>query len=399
MAGAAHEAVGRPSKYFHACMRGDLFFGHFFCVADKRNDTGNGEKGESEELSIISPNPIPNPIPALNSLHMPRSKIAILYVGGSIGMVMNQKTGRIEPLESLSVIHRAIPELQKEVALEFFSIANVGSSEVTPEHWVEISEKIRDLYDRFEGFVVIHGTNTMSYTASAVSFALQNLSKPVIFTGALLPINDIGGDGRMNLIFAIRAAQLDIAEVCIVLGPTVLRGNRAKKVDESFLHTFSSPRFPALADFSGTTVLHPWRMVRRKRTLVCKPYFDSQVVVVTLTPGMPMSYLESVLALKPHGIVLRAYGPGMLSENLFPWLRKTEKQGIPVIIVSQTLRGAIDMHRYRKQLTMEELGIISGKSMMFECAVVKFMWALTQAKTPLRLREIMERSLVGELDE
>ena len=330
---------------------------------------------------------------------MPRANIALLYVGGSIGMVMNQKTGRIESVESLSVIHRAIPELQKEVALDFYSIANVGSSEVTTEHWVEIARKIEELYEQYEGFVVVHGTNTMSYTAAALSFALQNLRKPVILTGALLPINDLAGDGRMNLIFAIRAAQLDIAEVCVVLGPKVLRGTRAKKVDESILQTFDSPRFPALADFSVGVHLHPWRMVRRKRTLICHSSFDHNVIVLTLTPGMPQTYLEHILALKPHGIVMRAYGPGMLSENVFPFLRSLKKEGIPVVITSQTLRGSIDLHRYRKQLTLEELGAISGKNMSFECAYVKLMWALTQAKTPLRLRELMERSLVGELDD
>src|SRR3989338_570176 len=213
---------------------------------------------------------------------MARTKIAILYMGGSIGMVMNQKTGRIEPLESLSVIHRAIPELQREVSLEFFSVSNVGSSEVTPDHWVEISRKIESIYDAFEGFVVIHGTNTMSYTASALSFALQNLRKPVVLTGALLPINDLAGDGRMNLIFAIRAAQLDIAEVCVVLGPRVLRGSRAKKVDESLLQTFDSPRFPALADFSIGVHMHPWRIVRRKRTPLWQPIFFLNIILFYL---------------------------------------------------------------------------------------------------------------------
>ncbi len=330
---------------------------------------------------------------------MPRTKIAILYVGGSIGMVMNQKTGRIEPMESLSMIHRAIPEMQKEVSLEFFSIANVGSSEITPDHWIQIAEKIEDLYEDFEGFVVIHGTNTMSYTACALSFALQNLRKPVILTGALLPLNDIAGDGRMNLIFAIRAAQLDIAEVCVCLGPRVIRGTRAKKVDESLLQTFDSPRFPALADFSTDVHLHPWRMVRRKRTLLARSTFDRNVEVITLTPGMPQTYLDCVLQSKPHGLLLRAFGPGMVSEHLFPWLRDLKHEGIPIIMISQTLRGAVDLHRYRKQMTMEGLGIISGKNMGLECATVKLMWALTQANTPLRLRELMERSLVGELDE
>ncbi len=330
---------------------------------------------------------------------MPRVKLALLYVGGSIGMVMNQKTNRIEPMESLAVIHKAIPELQKEVSLEFFSISNVGSSEVTPDHWVAIAKCIEENYDKFEGFVVVHGTNTMTYTACALSFALQNLSKPVILTGALLPINDMAGDGRMNLIFAIRAAQLDIAEVCVVLGPTVLRGVRAKKVEQSMLQTFDSPRFPPLAEFSSDLRQHPWRTVRRKRTLLSKPMFDPNVVILTLTPGISRAYLDGILAMKPHGIVMRAYGPGMVPESLFEWLKAAKKMNIPVVMVSQLLRGSIDLERYRKQLAFEEVGVISGKNMSYECAFVKLMWALTQAKTPARLRELMEKNLVGEMDE
>lgn len=330
---------------------------------------------------------------------MPRPKVALLYVGGSIGMVMNQKTGRIEPVESLSMIHRAIPEMQKEVSLEFFAVSNVGSSEVTPALWVELAQKIESLYDHFEGFVVVHGTNTMNFTASALSFALQNLRKPVILTGALHPINDIAGDGRMNLIFAIRAALLDIAEVCIVLGPRVLRGCRAKKVDESILQTFDTPRFPELADFSTHIELHPWRTVRRKRTLLCKPEFDDNVILLTLTPGLPASFLHAILEARPHGIVMRAYGVGMIPESLFPWLRNVTKAKIPVVFTSQSLRGTVDLHKFRKQLALEELGIISGKNMTYECAMVKLMWALTQARSSLRLREMMERSLVGELDD
>ena len=330
---------------------------------------------------------------------MARSKVAILYVGGSIGMKVNQKSGRIEPIDSLSEIHRFLPELQKEVALKFYSITHVGSSDITPDHWVEIAEMIRRLYDQFDGFVVIHGTNTMSYTASALSFALQGLSKPVVFTGALLPINDLTGDGRMNLIFAIRTAQLDIAEVCIVLGPHVLRANRAKKVDQSFLSTFDTPKMLPLADFNIDVTLHPHRMVRRKRTLVVQPEFNPNVILLTLNPGLSEKYLDAILAAEPHGIVLRAYGPGMLPESLFPWVKRVTEIGIPIVITSQILRGRVDLHRYRKQLTLEQMGVISGKDMTFECAMVKLMWALKQAKNPRRLRELIEKDLVGELTE
>lgn len=330
---------------------------------------------------------------------MPRTKIAVLYVGGSIGMVRNQKSGRIEPLETLVDIHRFLPELQREVAIQFYSLANVGSSEVTPEYWTDIARTIEQHYDDYEGFVVVHGTNTMSYTASALSFALQNLSKPVILTGSMLPINELSSDGRANLIYAIRAAQLDLAEVCIVLGPRILRGCRSVKVEQSIMQTFDSPKFMPLGEFDTGVNLHPWRIVRRKRKLTCKPEFDADVVSITLHPGMPEAAFEALLAARPHGIVLRAYGQGMLPEHLFPWLRKVTDARIPVVITSQLLRGSIDLHRFRKQLTLEQLGVISGKDMTHECAVVKLMWALAQSRTPARLRELMEKSLVGEMGE
>lgn len=314
-------------------------------------------------------------------------------------MKVNQKTGRIESIESLNEIHRFLPELQREVALQFFSLTNVGSSDVTPEHWVEIATKIEEIYDDFEGFVVVHGTNTMSYTAAALSFALQGLSKPIVLTGAIHPINDITGDGRMNLIYAIRAAQLDLAEVCVVLGPRVLRGSRTKKVDQSLLRTFDTLTCPALAEFNQQVHLSPERIVRRKRTLKCKPTFDPNVAILTLYPGMQDDCLDALLASKPHGIVLRTYGPGMLPECLFDWLRKVTRASIPVLTTSQAIRGQVDMHHFRKQLTLERLGIISGSNMTFECAAVKLMWALTQSENPNRLREILEKSLVGELDE
>ena len=330
---------------------------------------------------------------------MPRPKIALLYVGGSIGMQVNRKTNRIEPIESLSEIHRFLPELQREVALTFFSLQNVGSSEITPEHWGEIAQVIYENYDAFEGFVVIHGTNTMGYTASALSFALQGLGKPVVLTGAVVPINDIAGDGRMNLVYAIRAAQLDIAEVCVVLGPQVLRGNRVKKVDQSLLQTFDSPTFAPLARFNSHVHLSPERFVRRKRTVACQTKFDDNVVVVTLYPGITDAYLQMILDTKPHGIVLRAFGPGMLPERLFPWLQKLGEQDIPVLITSQSLRGSIDLSRYRKQIMLEKFGVMSAKDMTYECALAKLMWGLAKTRNVRKLRTLMEKSIVGELTE
>ena len=311
---------------------------------------------------------------------------------------MNQKTGRIEPIESLSEIHRFLPELQREVSLEFFSLDNLGSSEVTLDHWVEIAETIKQNYSQYEGFVVIHGTNTMSYTAAALSFALQGLSKPVVLTGAVLPINDIAGDGRMNLVYAIRTAQLDIAEVCVVLGQRVLRGSRVKKVDQSLLQTFDSPSCNPLAEYNASVYLGQHRTVRRKRTLDYKAAFDPNVMMVTLHPAITDIQLESVLHAKPRGIVFRTYGPGMIPERIFDWLKTVTHQDIPVLITSQALRGKVDLSRYRKQVALERMGIMSGGNMTYECSLVKFMWALANSNSPRKLKDLMEKSLVGEKD-
>ncbi|MBM3231685.1 asparaginase, partial [Candidatus Peregrinibacteria bacterium] len=169
--------------------------------------------------------------------------------------------------------------------------------------------------------------------------------------------------------------------------------------EASFLQTFESPNLHPLADFSRRVDLYPHRLVRRKRSLMCKPTFDSNVVMITAHPGMPIDFLDAVLAARPHGIVLRTYGPGMISKDLFPWLQKVSTQDIPVVITSQALRGMVDLHRYRKQLTLEQLGVISGKNMTYECATVKLMWAITQVEGVRKVRELMERNLVGELDE
>ncbi len=328
---------------------------------------------------------------------MARPKIAILYVGGSIGMVRNQRTGRIEPLESLEEIHRFLPELQRDASLQFFSIANLGSSDVTPDHWVQIAKTIEKHMDAFQGFVVVHGSNTMAFTAAALAFALQGISKPVILTGSIHPINELGSDGRTNLAYAIRAAQLDIAEVCIVMGPEILRGCRAIKTEQSVMQTFSSPGFPVLGEFSNEVTLHPWRMVRRKRALDPHVKFNTSVVSITLHPGMPVSVVEDVLKRKPSGVVLRAYGLGMLPEALVPILERFSDEKIPLVISSQLRRGTVDLRRYSSQSALADIGIISAKDMTFECAIVKLMWVLANVRSPKQVKEWMETSLVGEL--
>jgi L-asparaginase len=320
----------------------------------------------------------------------------VFSIGGAlVGQVeeVSSKTSKVVMFSSVGEETEAAVERTGESIKVVGTGGGTLQAEVAQEMDITVDDVV--VLPDFGGLVVA----SVAYTAAALSFALQNLSKPVVLTGSLMPIDDIGSDARMNLTYAIQAAQLDIAEVCIVLGPRVLRGSRAKKADQSILQTFDSPRFPPLAEFNTAVSLHPWRTVRRKRSLVVEPDFDPNVASLTLHPGMPMLQADALLDAKPHGIVLRAYGLGMLPEYLYPWLRKVTKMNIPIVITSQLLRGTIDLHLYRKQLTLEELGIISGMDMTYECAVVKLMWALKQSTNVRRIRELMEKNLTGELSE
>lgn len=328
---------------------------------------------------------------------MPRASVALVYIGGAMGVVTNRKTGTVRPIESVNEIHRVIPELQGEVHLELLPLHDIGTPELLPSHWTVLAEAIKRHYDQYEGFVVLHDTNTLVYTACALSFALQSLSKPIVLTGALAPLNDIGGDARMNLIYAIRSALLDVAEVVITLGPQILRGSRTKKVQQELTGSFASHCFPALGEFRTTgAALHPWRYVRRKRTLLCRSSFDPNVVTLTMTPGIREQVLDAVLDAGPRGIVLRSYGPGVVPPSFLPWLRRVADGGVPIVVTSQMTKGMIDFQDLKRQIAFERTSLISGHDMTHECAAVKLMWALTQAKGD-RLCGLMERSLVGEL--
>src|SRR3989339_1154668 len=214
-----------------------------------------------------------------------KPKLLILFAGGTIGMVHNPTTNALEPAQSALELLQNIPELNDIADIDFELIVNLDSSNMTPEHWVMIAKKIHEQYNMYDGFVVAQGTDTMAYTASALSFALGNLGKPVIFTGSLIPLREAGSDARNNLVYACMTATLDIAEVCIVLSHTILRGNRAKKHHESFVAAFHSPNFPILGELGRPIVLNNWRVHRHEGNLTLNASFESNIAVVKLFPG------------------------------------------------------------------------------------------------------------------
>lgn len=331
---------------------------------------------------------------------MARPKICLLFAGGTIGMVRNPKTGALQPAANAVEIIQNFPELQKHLQLDFKMVVNIDSSNMNPHHWEEIAKAIHKHYDKYDGFVVAQGTDTMAYTASALSFALQNLSKPVVLTGSLIPLSEIGSDGRNNLIYACLTATQDIAEVCIVLANKILRGNRAKKNHESFVAVFHSPNYPMLGELGRPIKLQEWRKKRRKRTLKFKPEFQPNISLLKLFPGFDPDIIDKVIERGAKGIIIEGYGPGnvpFLENSIIPQIEKATKLNIPIVIANQMEKGITNLTSYEAGLMAHKAGAISSSDMTTEATVTKLMWTLAKTKKLPEIKKIMESNLSGEL--
>lgn len=316
-------------------------------------------------------------------------------------MVKDPKTGALHPADNSAQIIQLFPELQKHMQLDFKMVVNMDSTNMTPQIWTKIAKTIHQLYDNYDGFVVAQGTDTMAYSASALSFALQNLTKPVVFTGSLIPLNEIGSDGRNNLIYACLTATLDIAEVCIVLANRIMRGNRAKKYHESFSAVFHSPNFPYLGELGRPITLHEWRKRRRKRTLKFQPNFDPNISVLKIFPGFDPVIIEKVIERKAHAIIIEGFGPGnvpTLENSIIPQIEKATNLGIPIVIANQMEKGVTNLTAYEAGYQALRAGAISSGDMTTEATVTKLMWALACTRKLPEIRKIIETNLAGELE-
>ena len=339
---------------------------------------------------------------------MSRPKICLLFTGGTIGMVRNEKTGALEPASNAIEIIRDFPEIQKLVQLDFKMVRNIDSSNMHPDYWTDLASKIKQIYHDYDGFVVAHGTDTMAYTASALSLALQNLSKPIVFTGSLIPLSEIASDGRNNLIYACLTATLDIAEVCMTFSNKILRANRSKKFHESFVAGFHSPNFPELGELGRPIILHDWRKRRRKRVLKYSPNFDPKISLLKLFPGFDPEIIAKAIERGARGVVIEGFGPGnvpFLNPNsIIPQIEKAFQKNIPVIIANQMERGVTNLTAYEAGLNAMKAGAISSRDMTTEATVVKLMWALAETKKLSAKKKIAEiknifaKNFAGEME-
>lgn len=322
----------------------------------------------------------------------------------------NPKTGALEPLDFKNLID-VLPEFKQiETAVDVYPFSSpIDSSNVSPTHWATIARIVSDNYDSYDGFVVLHGTDTMAYTASALSFMLTNLTKPVIFTGSQLPIGQLRTDGKENLLTSIELAgkytddgRAVVPEVSIYFCGHLLRGNRSTKCSADEFTAFASFNYPHLCDAGVDFEFHNHHILTPdfSKPMVPSYEMDTRIIVFSLFPGIREDIVRHVLSYPDlRGIVMRTFGSGNAPQ--FPWLQnllsEATQRGIVIVNVSQCESGAVSMGRYDTGYHLQKSGVISGNDITVEAATTKLMHLLAHHEDPNIVRLLFSKSVAGEM--
>ncbi|WP_299884998.1 asparaginase [uncultured Lacinutrix sp.] len=335
--------------------------------------------------------------------------ILLIYTGGTIGMIKDPETGALRAFDFDNLLIR-IPELKLlDCNIKTTSFKEpIDSSNMESKYWVEIAEIIERNYDTCDGFVVLHGSDTMSYTASVLSFMLEHLAKPVIFTGSQLPIGDLRTDAKENLITSIQVASLQhynkpiIKEVCLYFEYKLYRANRTTKINAEHFEAFASLNYPDLAE-SGVHLKvnneYLFKPNQRKNLIVHKA-LDENIALIKLFPGISEQLLRSIFnAPNLKGVILETYGAGNCTTQdwFVTLLKETINNGVHIINVTQCSGGSVMMGQYETSEKLKKIGVISGKDITTEAAVSKLMYLLAQDISPKLFKTIYETALRGEM--
>lgn len=341
---------------------------------------------------------------------MLQRKVLVIYTGGTIGMMLNSESGALEPFD-FEHLYNHLPVLQNlHCVIESYSFNPlIDSSNMNPRFWVKLAEVIEENYNDFDGFVVLHGTDTMAYSASMLGFMLENLAKPVVFTGSQLPLGMIRSDGRENFITSIEIAtdykdgRASIPEVCVCFENRVFRGNRTSKVNAENFDAFISGNYPPLAE-AGIKIKYNSHIIREpgKEPLKVHKSLDQSVFILKLFPGISKAVMDAVFNIVGlKAVILETYGSGNAPTDswFLESLARAVDKGLLIFNVTQCKEGTVELGKYQTSVDMGRLGIVGGKDITTEAALVKLMYLFGRYKDASVVAEMFGISLVGEISD
>jgi L-asparaginase len=327
-------------------------------------------------------------------------KILIIFCGGTISMHKNEANGSLDVSHGADQFFKLEPRIIEIAQIDVVNVSNIDSTDLDKEQWEKIVESVKTNYSKYDGFVVTHGTNTMAYTASALSYAFEQIGKPVVLTGAQIPAEMLSTDGRNNLVNALRVATMDLAGVYIVFGSKVLLGCRSKKISESSLDAFSSFKTSDVGEIGVGIKLEENRIQKRndKLELLVKNGFNDNIMVLTCVPGINPKHINKLIENGIEGLVIRGYGPGDLPHKIFDSLKLAQEKHVPVLVTTQASVGstAVGVNSVGKESL--EFGVIQVFDMSMEAMTTKLMWLLNQGIKYENIKKEIQTNLRGEVD-
>jgi L-asparaginase len=327
-------------------------------------------------------------------------KVCLVFTGGTFSMKENDWGNKLSPVQNYDEISEFLPDLKSVANIEIRYLFNIDSVNITPHHWQLLAAQILDDSNNFDGFVIIHGTDTMTYTAAALSFLLIGLNKPVILTGAMRPITKTLSDARNNLLYAVELATYNIPEVCIFFGTNLLRGNRTIKISSNDYNAFRSPNFPPLA-VVGLEINLNNSVFLNHFPGNAQSGFSSKVACIRYFPGLNNKILDSYLSSSYDAIVIESLGTGNLPYDdpyYLNWIKKASQKGKIIILASQSPFGKVNLDYYKFQSEFLDAGAVPALDMTLDTVLVKTMFLIGAYEGQVdKIRRELHVNLAGEL--